>query len=149
MILLDTDHITILRYPENPRCARLASRLGAATDTVAVPVISVEEQLRGWLAEISRHRDAAAQMAAYQTLAELFHFFAPWQIVPLDAAAVGEFNRLRKQKVRLATMDLKIAAIALAQNALLLSANLRDFQQVPGLRVENWLEPEVTDTPIP
>jgi predicted nucleic acid-binding protein len=34
---------------------------------------------------------------------------------------------------------LKIAAIAMAESALLLSANLRDFQKVPGLRVENWL----------
>ena len=37
-------------------------------------------------------------------------------------------------------MDLKIAAIALAHDALLLSANLRDFQAVPDLRVENWLD---------
>jgi predicted nucleic acid-binding protein len=36
-------------------------------------------------------------------------------------------------------MDLKISATALAKDALLLSANLHDFQQVPGLRVENWL----------
>jgi tRNA(fMet)-specific endonuclease VapC len=38
------------------------------------------------------------------------------------------------------TMDLKIAAIALVNQVLFLSANLRDFEQVPGLRVENWLE---------
>jgi tRNA(fMet)-specific endonuclease VapC len=37
-------------------------------------------------------------------------------------------------------MDMKIAAIALASDAVLLSANLRDFRQVPGLKVENWLE---------
>jgi tRNA(fMet)-specific endonuclease VapC len=37
-------------------------------------------------------------------------------------------------------MDLKIASIALVQDALLLSANLRDFQQVPELRVEDWLK---------
>ncbi len=37
------------------------------------------------------------------------------------------------------TMDLKIAAMTLVHGALLLSANLRDFQQVPGLRVEDWL----------
>jgi predicted nucleic acid-binding protein len=32
----------------------------------------------------------------------------------------------------------KIAAIALVAEALLLSANLRDFENVPGFRVENW-----------
>jgi tRNA(fMet)-specific endonuclease VapC len=37
-------------------------------------------------------------------------------------------------------MDLKIAATALVHNALLLSANRRDFESVPGLRVENWLD---------
>ncbi len=36
-------------------------------------------------------------------------------------------------------MDLRIAAIALTNNALLLSADLDDFERVPGLKVENWL----------
>jgi predicted nucleic acid-binding protein len=36
-------------------------------------------------------------------------------------------------------MDLKIAAIALVHNATLLSGNLRDFQQIPDLHVEDWL----------
>jgi len=35
-------------------------------------------------------------------------------------------------------MDLKIAAIALGQQALVLSGNVQDFQQVPGLTVEDW-----------
>jgi tRNA(fMet)-specific endonuclease VapC len=35
-------------------------------------------------------------------------------------------------------MDLKIAAIALSQNGLLLTANLKDFQKVPNLQVEDW-----------
>jgi len=37
-------------------------------------------------------------------------------------------------------MDLKIAATALVNNALLLSANRRDFERVPGTPVENWLD---------
>jgi tRNA(fMet)-specific endonuclease VapC len=49
------------------------------------------------------------------------------------------FKGFRKQEIRIGTQDLKIAAIALANDALLLSANVRDFQKVPGLRVENWL----------
>lgn len=52
--------------------------------------------------------------------------------------AAAEFERLRKQRIRIGTMDLKIAAIALANNATLLSKNLRDFGKVPGLKVEDW-----------
>ena len=56
------------------------------------------------------------------------------------AEAAMQFNNLRKQRVRIGTQDLKIASIALEHDALLLSANLRDFEQVPGLRVEDWLK---------
>jgi tRNA(fMet)-specific endonuclease VapC len=41
-------------------------------------------------------------------------------------------------KIRIGTMDLKIAAIALAHGATLLSRNLVDFKKVPGLTVEDW-----------
>ena len=53
--------------------------------------------------------------------------------------AADRFEQLRRQKIRIGTQDLKIAAVALKMDALLLTANLRDFRQVPGLRVENWL----------
>jgi tRNA(fMet)-specific endonuclease VapC len=37
-------------------------------------------------------------------------------------------------------MDKKIAAIAIANKALLLTANRRDYEQIPGLRFENWMD---------
>jgi tRNA(fMet)-specific endonuclease VapC len=52
--------------------------------------------------------------------------------------AANVFSRLRASRVRIGTQDLKIAAMALANDALLLSANLRDFSQVRDLRVEDW-----------
>jgi tRNA(fMet)-specific endonuclease VapC len=59
------------------------------------------------------------------------------------ADALGQF---RAQRIRIGTQDLKIAAIALANDALLLSANLRDFEQVPNLRIENWLSERPGDS---
>ena len=102
--------------------------------------MGLEEQCRGWLAQINSLSKVLDQVHAYERLRHLFHYYGDWDIVPFDAHAADTFNRLRKQKVRIGTQDLKIAAIALVNNALLLSANLRDFKKVPGLRVENWLE---------
>jgi tRNA(fMet)-specific endonuclease VapC len=47
---------------------------------------------------------------------------------------------VQSARVRIATRDLKIAAISLASSALLLTANRLDFEKVPGLRFESWLE---------
>jgi tRNA(fMet)-specific endonuclease VapC len=133
MILLDTDHITVLAFPEHSQFVSLRDRI-ETTDgqTVAITVINIEEPLRGWLAEISRRRIVHDQVVLYDRLVKLIKFFACFPILPLDNNAAAE--------IRVGTMDLKIAAIALVNDALLLSANLRDFRQVPGLRVENWLD---------
>jgi tRNA(fMet)-specific endonuclease VapC len=59
-------------------------------------------------------------------------------LLDFSVEAASELQRLRQMKIRIGTMDLKIAAIALAQGATLLSRNLRDFKKVPGLDVEDW-----------
>lgn len=140
MIILDTDHVVVLKYPGSQQSATLASNMAASLDQeLATTAITIEEQLRGWLAVINRSNDVHQQIPAYERLVKLFDFFAPWKILPLDAVAADQFKRLRQQRIRIGTMDLKIAAIALANNATLLSANLQDFRRVPDLRVENWL----------
>jgi tRNA(fMet)-specific endonuclease VapC len=117
----------------------LLSRLQSATEEVVIPIIGAEEQCRGWLAQIGRERDIHGQIAPYERLRTCFEFFRTWEILPLNIAAADKFNDLRRQKIRIGTQDLKIAAIALANDAILLSANLCDFQKIPGLRIENWL----------
>jgi len=141
VILLDTDHLTLLKYPDSPRFAALTARLDSSPDQdIGTTIISVEEQWRGWLAFISREREVTKQVKAYKELLGLIDFLGRWTVLPFNEADAACFSRKRGEGVRIGTMDLKIASIALVQNALLLSANLRDFQQVPRLRIENWLD---------
>lgn len=141
MILLDTDHLSVLKYVENPKYTKLVSRLHDTSDpVVATTIVSIEEQLRGWLAKIHGVLDFHKQILPYDQLAALFNFFKRWNIVPFDSRAANASDALRKHRLRIGMMDLKIAAIALVNDSLLLSANLRDFQKVPGLRVESWLD---------
>ncbi len=141
MILLDTDHLTVLTNRQGVGHATLMARLRASGELpCAIPVVSVEEQCRGWLGQISRLRDVHKQIPVYERFAKLFDLLSGWPIVSLDERAAAEFNQWRKQRIRIGTQDLKIACIALVHNALLLSRNLRDFRRMPGLRVESWLE---------
>ncbi len=141
MILLDTDHLTILANVRASGHAALTARMHASSEgRFGIPVVSVEEQCRGWLAQLNRHSDVHKQLPAYDRLAKLFDFLCEWEIVPFDTRSADRFKQLKKQRIRVGTQDLKIACIALVHGALLLSANLRDYHRVPGLLVENWLE---------
>lgn len=93
------------------------------------------------LAFINRKPNVDDQVGAYDHLADLWKYLHDWRILRFDGRAARLFKNLRKQRNRIGSQDLKIAAIAVTEDSLLLSANLRDFRQIPGLRVENWLIP--------
>ena len=141
MILLDTDHLSVFTDERDARHELLNRRMEAATDQVGCTIVSVEEVLRGWLAVIHRLRDVHRQLPAYVRLRQLFEVLGDWEIVPFDGRAADRFVDLRRQRIRIGAMDLKIASIALVNDALLVTANLRDFSLVPGLRCEDWLQP--------
>ena len=85
--------------------------------------------MRGWLALIHRQREVHQQIPGYSRLLAFLDFLRRWLIVLLDERAADQFTRLRRQRIRIGTEDLKMASIALVQDALLLSANLRDFHR--------------------
>ncbi len=92
------------------------------------------------MSAIAKERTLLRQFTTCRELTDLFDFFAKFNISSLSADAVELFNGFRKSGVKIGTMDLKTACIAMANRALLLTANRRDFEKVPGLRFENWLE---------
>jgi len=139
MLILDTDHASELGF-RSAAGIRLLSRLSQTETDIVITAITVEEQLRGWLAALNRHTDPTSQIRDYSRLIRQIELHAAWTILPWDGDAVRIFLGLRKQHIRIGTQDLKIAAVALAHEVTLLTRNTVDYQQVPGLRFENWLD---------
>src|SRR5271167_3130081 len=107
----------------------MIDRLNAASasEVIGVAIVTVEERMRGWLAVIAKEKSALRQVHGYRELSLLFEFYDAFEIVPFNEAAARQYDDLRRQKLRIGVMDLKIAATALVNNALLLSANRTDF----------------------
>ncbi len=140
MILLDTDHLSVLKYRTGQRAVRLSARLlvARADDEVGTTVISFEEQMKGWLASLNKEKLPHRLVPPYRELLDLIEFFRGWDISPFGDDAADLFAGMGR--IRVKATDQRIAAIALANGALLLTANRRDFGQVPGLRFANWLD---------
>jgi tRNA(fMet)-specific endonuclease VapC len=94
--------------------------------------------MRGWLAVLHKARSDKRLLLAYAELQLMLRDFCNLNVLPFEAAALSEFNRLRRQKIRIGTMDLRIASVALVTQSTLLSRNIRDFEKVPGLLLEDW-----------
>ena len=135
--LLDTDHATFVQSG-SPEGVSVRQRLRAvAPDDYGTTVVTYEEQCRGWLDNIHRARTPQARIVAYAQLQENLLFFSRIAVWNYDAKAEAQFALLAKT-VRVGTKDLRIAAIALVNNATLLTRNTRDFERVPGLHFADW-----------
>jgi predicted nucleic acid-binding protein len=139
MFVLDTNHVSELTY-RTTAGLRLLQRLDASDQDAAVSAITVEESLRGWLAEIRRNTEPRKQIPAYQRLVRQVEVFASWLVLPWDIDAAYRFDSLKSLRQQVGTQDLKIACICLVHDASLFTRNVADFNPVPGLRVQNWLD---------
>lgn len=139
MHVLDTDLFSLTDRTTSHESQRLLFRLSSLPEKeLATTIITFEEQMRGWLSWLAQARSLDQQVERYLRLNRMVKSYRRVNILEFDHQAAAEFAKLQKQRIRIGTMDLKIAAIALANNAILLSANLGDFSQVPGLKVEDW-----------
>src|SRR5436190_16727592 len=135
LYVLDTDTLQLFQegHPQ------IVDRVRAvAPDERAVSVVTVEEQLSGWYTQLRQAKGPERLAWAYRRLAATIRFLASVQIVDFDERAIQRYEQLKKLKLKVRKMDLRIAATVLERGAILVTRNLRDFQQVPGLRIEDW-----------
>ncbi len=139
MFLLDTDHLGIMQMRVHPEVDRLRARMGEySPKDFYVSIVSFHEQVLGWNAYIQRAKTAAGVVHGYRRFQGILADFAAVQVLPYDAAAAEVYGSLRKQRVRIGTMDLRIASTAVAHGFRVLTRNTVDFRRVPGPRVEDW-----------
>lgn len=143
MIVVDTDILSLLQKLSGQTSRVLQERLERAAEheIVCVTMISFEEQMRGWLDWIAKAKTIDQQVHRYAQLRGFLEDFKGRVLLDFDRQSADQFQELRKQKIRIGTMDLKIAAISLVHRATLVTRNLSHFRQVPGLQVEDWTQP--------
>ena len=80
--------------------------------------------MRGWLSYIAKASTVPQEIFAYEMLHQFLKTFRRTNVLDFDDAAAGEFVKLKSARLRVGTMDLKIASIALANKAILITRNL-------------------------
>ena len=131
IFLLDTNILSdLVRHPQG-MIKRWIERVGE--DAICTSIIVAAEL-----------RFGAAKRGSVALTAQVETVLGAMRVQPLDVPADREYGRLRLQLEQtgqpIGPNDLLIAAHALALGATVVTDNQREFQRVPGLRVENWLQ---------
>ena len=133
--VLDTDHVSLLQRG-NPL---VSQRLEAVNpEEIAVTIITVEEQFGGRLHVIRQGSSRYEIVLAYHRLMTTLNYFGTVNVLDFDEDAYNCYTDLVRQKIRIGTKDLRIAAVVMSKDAILVTRNRRDFERVPGLRFEDW-----------
>lgn len=130
--MLDTN---ICIYAMKKRPERVLQRLKEALDSgVCISSITLAELEYGMKHSSNPGKNAQA----------LLRFLAPFSILPFGSAAASEYGEIRAHLQGLGTpigpLDMLIAGHARAERLVLVTNNVKEFERVPGLVIENWAE---------
>lgn len=136
LYLLDTDCFTLFQF-DHPTVVSRAARV----DRLSISIVTVDESLTGWYSRVRQAKTAEQLAVVYQGLLKSVSAIGVMEILPYSHSAIERQAELRRQFRRIGKMDLAITAIALELDATLVTRNRIDFEQIPGLRIEDWAEP--------
>lgn len=130
MFLLDTNALSALvREPQGTVAAHIAH---AGEPNVCTSIVVAAELRYG-----------AAKRGSARLVQQVNVILAAMEIVafesPMDLTYADLRNTLEQRGRPIGGNDLIIAAQALALEAVLVTDNVKEFEQVPGLKVENWV----------
>ena len=135
--ILDTDCFSLWQQ-NHPM---MVQRVEVNAENLAVTILTLEEVIRGWF-NVIRQASAPSQadklLLAYTKLWDTLDDFKNLNILKFDQNAFTIYTEFHRQIRVIGTQDFRVAAIVLANNAILVTGNHRDFSQVPDLVQEDW-----------
>lgn len=109
---------------------------------LAITIVTVQEIFNGWISRLNDSSQASQQVKLYGKLSKVVAFLQEVNVLDFNETADYIFRQiltnhppLRKARLQ---KDMRIAAIALVHNAILITRNTRDFSQVPNLQITDW-----------
>lgn len=141
--LLDTDSLSYFFRGEGQVARRLAAQTPA---DIGIPVPVLYESRHGMLRLATGARQAAL-------LAALDRAIQAMDVISFDENAAEAAARIRTalegSGAKIGPIDVQIAGIAIAQSAVLVTRNVREFSRVAGLSIENWYDDVPADPKAP
>ena len=136
--ILDTDILTLLQHRHPAVLNRVARE---KPDELAITILSVEEQLSGWYRQLRRAKNPAELAKVYDYLTNTLRSLTGLPILSFSESAILRVKVLTAQRLNVRKTDLSIGAIALEHGATVATRNMRDYERIPGLKVEDWSTP--------
>jgi tRNA(fMet)-specific endonuclease VapC len=124
-------------------CIRLINNSSAAV-TTRLASQQPEDILISTITQLELYYGAYRSAQQERNLEILQRFFSQFNIIPLDTEAASVAGRIRAELAAsgmpIGPYDLQIAAIAMANNLIMVTHNTKEFSRVNGLQIEDWEE---------
>lgn len=134
--ILDTNHITLLEH-RHPNILKRIEDIDE--EDLAITIITAEEQIRGWFKVMNEPNIKPTRLVnAYKEFKNTLAYLRTVNIIDFDLKAHAIYLELRKEIKNVGTKDLRIAAIALSVDGIIVTRNQKDFEKVPNLKIEDW-----------
>ncbi|GBF81230.1 type II toxin-antitoxin system VapC family toxin [Aphanothece sacrum] len=139
MYLLDTDTLTHLHAGNTNVINRLET---LQDEEIAITIITKIEILRGRIDYVLKAFSAKDLLKAQELYSRSETLINQLPVILIEQNAANQFERLQNiSKLRkIGRADMLIASITLANQAILVTRNIRHFRQFPNLLVENWVD---------
>jgi tRNA(fMet)-specific endonuclease VapC len=142
MYILDTDHLGILQGRRDEDSKNILKRIAEVGDSnVYTTIVSFHEIVVGWTKYVKQSNSPQKIVAGYARLEQVLKDFTCAQVLPFSLAASEIFEDFKLRKVRVATMDLRIASIGICQQMTVITRNTVDYERIPGLSIQDWTIP--------